>query len=631
MTRAYNINLGKNNDKMIDHLVDSLSVAHPDELNVNIITDDESVGYRLLKKSSDYSKHRQIRKTGLSKLITEKLLAGESIGRSISSSISESTKARFVGIKEKFDPLNIARAMTGGSRLAPALLGRMMGRSKEDIEYFAGTQGKGPGKGRRNTSKVSNKDPFTTNIGPSRVLPLRRDDSVADITAKLYNLLQKTHDRKIKEQEQLSSMSSKKKMEDEASHKELLSAIRAVGGGQKSGGPGGAGGVDDDDTEGWLAAAIGGWAGWKLMRGGWKAFRGLTKTIPDKIADKIWDKGKSTATRISDSRKGIRVGKDVSANKAQSLRRTMTSREIAKLEKQGIKWDAATQRFKDTKTNKFVSAEKAASKVGKSVPGATASKVTKASKTLSGAKGVLKFLRKIPILSTLAAGAIALQEISDAIEAREQGAMNDDQLHKAVTGIVGGLLGGVAGAEVGAAVGAAIGSVVPVAGTLVGGVAGGIGGFLLGEAGGKYIAEKLYDYLSNNEDAEPKSTAQPVSKTDTVTSAEVPKETPGTTVKKAKGSGVSQDMKVMGSGQASLVITPPETDTKLQTSVSENNNMKLSALTESDMGSGGGAAVINQSSINGTTGKNTISVAHTNVRNPEPSLKRSNYESAVVV
>lgn len=619
MTRAYNINVNKN-EKSLDQLVDKLESVHPDVLNVNIVSGEDATQFKLTKTGSGYSSARQTRKTSLSKLITDKLLSGESIGKSFTSSISEKTKARFVGMKEKFDPMNIARAMSGGSSLAPALLGRMMGRSKEDIEYFA-SQGKGPGKGRKkgSSSKVSNKDPFTTTIGPSRVLPLRRDDSVADITAKLYNLLQKTHDRKIKEQEIQKQMSIKKKNMDDARHKALMAAIASGSKPGGAGGPGGPGSDTEDDGTNWLGAAVGGWAAWKV----WRGWRGLRNRIANKYGQKLADRIKSTSTKISDTRRGVKVGQGANANKAQSLRRTMSNRDIARLEKQGFKWDAATQRFKDVKTNKFVSAEKAAAATGKKVPGTTASKVTKASKTLEGAKGVLKFLKKIPILSTIAAGAIALKDITDAIEAKENGQMSDNELQKTVTGVVGGLLGGVAGAEIGAM----IGSVVPVAGTLVGGV----GGYFLGEAGGKYLAEKLFDYMSNNPDAEPKTTAQQIPEKQVTTdqSNSPEKQFVGAT-QKVKGSGVKQDIVVTPQGKAAQITTTPSTDQKMRISTAENNDMKLSALTETDYSDNSGVSVVNQATVN-TVGKSNMKVAHTNVRNPEPSLKRSNYNSATVV
>ena len=85
----------------------------------------------------EYGKAEGIRKKGLAGLITDNLVEGQGIGSSFGSAISGRTKATFTGIQEKFDPLNIAKTLTGGSNLAPALLGRLMGRKQSTIEHFA--------------------------------------------------------------------------------------------------------------------------------------------------------------------------------------------------------------------------------------------------------------------------------------------------------------------------------------------------------------------------------------------------------------------------------------------------------------------------------------------------------------
>jgi hypothetical protein len=85
----------------------------------------------------EYGKAERIRKKGLAGLITDNLVEGQGIGSSFGSAISDRTKATFTGIQEKFDPLNIAKTLTGGSNLAPALLGRLMGRKQSTIEHFA--------------------------------------------------------------------------------------------------------------------------------------------------------------------------------------------------------------------------------------------------------------------------------------------------------------------------------------------------------------------------------------------------------------------------------------------------------------------------------------------------------------
>ena len=87
----------------------------------------------------DYATGRAIRNKGLSGLITQNLLNSEmGIGQSFTTALSDRTKATVTGIKEAFDPLSIAKKLTGGSKLAPALLGRLTGRNKTTIQHFSG-------------------------------------------------------------------------------------------------------------------------------------------------------------------------------------------------------------------------------------------------------------------------------------------------------------------------------------------------------------------------------------------------------------------------------------------------------------------------------------------------------------
>jgi hypothetical protein len=84
------------------------------------------------------STSRNIRNRSLSDLIPDELIRGKGIGGAIHSTFGLKSKARIKGIKEKFDILNIVKTLTNKSRLATALAGKILGRSKKDIEYFTG-------------------------------------------------------------------------------------------------------------------------------------------------------------------------------------------------------------------------------------------------------------------------------------------------------------------------------------------------------------------------------------------------------------------------------------------------------------------------------------------------------------
>jgi len=134
-----------------------------------------------------------------------------------------------------------------------------------------------------------------------------------------------------------------------------------------------------------------------------------------------------------------------------------------------------------------------------------AKSATKVSKILNGAKGVLKFLQKIPGLSMIAAGATLIFDIKNAIDAHEAGKLDDNGLKKQITKSLGGALGGLGGAEIGGLLGGALGSVIPGAGTLVGGILGGAAGFFGGEKLGEMAAEKAFDFFSGGQDKDPPS------------------------------------------------------------------------------------------------------------------------------
>lgn len=125
----------------------------------------------------DYSTAANIRKKGLSSSLTERLLGGQGIGSSIKESIGEAIKAKAIGVKEKFDPMNIAKVLTGGSNIAPALVGRLMGKKSEDISYFTG-------------KKKGKKDPNYSSIGEGPPVSLRANDSHADVAAKFYRFME---------------------------------------------------------------------------------------------------------------------------------------------------------------------------------------------------------------------------------------------------------------------------------------------------------------------------------------------------------------------------------------------------------------------------------------------------------
>lgn len=184
----------------------------------------------------DYRTASGLRKKSLSDLITERLLQTTttlptdeggrptttkdySIGGAIRSSIGEKIKASATGLKEKFDPMNIARALTGGSPLAAALVGRMTGRKSDSIDYFAG-------KGKK--KRAGRKDPDYSSIGDGATAKLRVGDSYSDVLAKMFLFLQHAQEFDKLSYELEKDFREEQRAEDERRHKKLVATILKV-------------------------------------------------------------------------------------------------------------------------------------------------------------------------------------------------------------------------------------------------------------------------------------------------------------------------------------------------------------------------------------------------------------------
>jgi len=155
----------------------------------------------------DYYKAKDIRKKGLMSMMTERLSSGMGTGAAIGSSISDRTKATFTGIKQRFDPLNIARVVTGGSKFAPALLGALTGRNKQDIGFFTG-------KKKREFANLKNS-------------PVQNSSQFAQYLGQIYNLLMKIeNDRKL-ELDERQRQKEESEFEEDRRNQALIEALTA--------------------------------------------------------------------------------------------------------------------------------------------------------------------------------------------------------------------------------------------------------------------------------------------------------------------------------------------------------------------------------------------------------------------
>ena len=171
-----------------------------------------------------YQRSRAIRTTSLKDLILDRAVQGRGLGSSIVSSIKDKTIADVKGITEKFDPLNIATAF-GGS-LGGYAFGKLTGRSKDDISYFTGRGARGSFMDSR-----KNKNPLVTKVGEGEQRPIKKGEGLADILARIFNLIKKNSEQVKKRQEITANFEEEKENEKQLRHKELLEAISNIGGG----------------------------------------------------------------------------------------------------------------------------------------------------------------------------------------------------------------------------------------------------------------------------------------------------------------------------------------------------------------------------------------------------------------
>lgn len=160
-----------------------------------------------------YQDAKKIRAKSFGDIMAKKLAEGQGIGSSFKATLSEKSAAKMKGIKEKFDIMNVAKFMTGGSNLAPALVGRLMGRSSKDIKYFSGIKDK-----RNDTvTKIDSEGGFAAN------------NQMIESLLEIYQLLKNTDEEKKKEKEKESQFAEEKDLEKERNrdrrHKELMEAI----------------------------------------------------------------------------------------------------------------------------------------------------------------------------------------------------------------------------------------------------------------------------------------------------------------------------------------------------------------------------------------------------------------------
>jgi len=159
-----------------------------------------------------YEKASKIRKKSFGDLLAEKIVGGGEIGGSLKSTVSDKFKAKIKGIKETFDPMNMAKAV--GGKAGAAIYGKLRGRSQEDMEYFTDT------KKRKKGGTDANGTPTADKLGS-----LESGNDFLSTLVSIQELLSKREDENKKQREEENNFAEENKTEKERRHNELIAAI----------------------------------------------------------------------------------------------------------------------------------------------------------------------------------------------------------------------------------------------------------------------------------------------------------------------------------------------------------------------------------------------------------------------
>jgi hypothetical protein len=162
----------------------------------------------------NYQQAKRVRGTSFKDLFVDQLASKGVVG-SIGKTISMKTQAKIKGIKEKFDPLAIAKFMTFGSKLGPALLGKMMGRKQEDIDYFTG---------RLRHIRFGGKSEKLNKMGGAG----EGGSGINEQLAKIYGFLKSSYENQKILKQKSENFAEELSMEKKRRHDELMTTLKEL-------------------------------------------------------------------------------------------------------------------------------------------------------------------------------------------------------------------------------------------------------------------------------------------------------------------------------------------------------------------------------------------------------------------
>jgi len=159
----------------------------------------------------DYEEAEGIRKKSFGSLLANQ---EGGLGTSLKKTLSLKSKAKMTGIKEFFDPMNMAKKLTGGGNLAPALIGKLFKRDQKSMERFAGATKK------------------TVSDSPEQAIEENESSAIQTLGLIYKELVRTKEDKRLQdelEKNQKEGIDKLREDEDTRRNKEIIEALKGKG------------------------------------------------------------------------------------------------------------------------------------------------------------------------------------------------------------------------------------------------------------------------------------------------------------------------------------------------------------------------------------------------------------------
>jgi len=178
------------------------------------------------------------KKSQLYNSVTKNLVDEQSLGEDIVLAVETVLTEEATKLQKKFDLATISKMMSQKDPETVRDPGYLLSPKKQPGTTIPESIKEEPKETLKSVKPKTKKkkDSLVNNVPQGRVVPLRKNDSAADLLGKLYNLLSRDFDNRKKQKEISDNFNEENKIEEERRHQEFLKALSNItgnGGGNK--------------------------------------------------------------------------------------------------------------------------------------------------------------------------------------------------------------------------------------------------------------------------------------------------------------------------------------------------------------------------------------------------------------